>query len=729
MARRSWLEVAEYVALFGSFTGTLIALVSQQVAAAALPLSVSLLLNLINRSQLEDSQEQTTQTALDAFSRRYATDMKFLRRQMQEALATPEQVNLAPLESAIGELRQALDQAQQGVERQLAAAGRSLDPLQAQLAVLQTQQQALESSLSSLQQRVQAGPTPESLATLTATLAELQAQTRQTEATLRDLGRQTQGTGQRLVQLEAQVEAGATVLPNLAQRVTDLEAGRPQLVALENRLEQVDRALETLAEDVTQLARDPLATTVTNLERQVADLPQLRQQVREQQFTSSQTEQALDQVRQQLEQLPTLSADLRQVEQQVALTAGRAAEMQALLQRMEVLEALRTQVQNLEAAMGQTLPRTSLLPLLAAVETLYNDHQRLDTTVQPLADGLKALQTGLETLAQEAAGRPSVAIIDELQDRLANLEQRLNQFPAPPNLTPLHQELEALKQTLAQMPTLDPAILASQEAQLGHLQSQIEVVQRLVGDLDRTTLDLQEYTQDLDQRQAKLDHSLGQTQQTLERLPQSISGGIAQWVDEINQQLQQIQPFRYELVIDRFGSREVLRQALSTAQTRLVMVCPWLSQRTIDQGFLQQLRAALQRGVRVDIGWGDLRDLESGELRRRPDGKVREGPGRFSWKYNALSDLEQLEQEFPDRFRLKLLGTHEKYLVVDQGQAMLGSHDMLAASSSLPEREVGLKTDDVRIAEELTRRFDRALDLERSNTFEGYTSRVESRNS
>ncbi|MBF2096802.1 MAG: hypothetical protein IGQ88_00270 [Gloeomargaritaceae cyanobacterium C42_A2020_066] len=712
MARRSWLEVAEYVALFGSFTGTLIALVSQQVAAAALPLSVSLLLNLINRSQLEDSQEQTTQTALDAFSRRYATDMKFLRRQMQEALATPEQVNLTPLESAIGELRQALNQAQQGVERQLAAAGRSLDPLQAQLAALQVQQQTLEASLSRLQQRVQAGPTPESLTAVASTLAQLQEQTRQTEAALQQWGQQVQGTGQGLAKLEAKVEAGATVLPDLAERVTELEAGRPQLVALENRLEQVDRALETLAEDVTQLARNPLAATVTDLERQVADLPQLRQQVREQQLATRQTEQDVNQVRQQLEQLPGLVADLRQVEQQVALTAGRAEDVQNLSQRLESLETLRAQVQALEAAMGQVLPRTSLLPLLAAVETLYHDHQRLDTTVQPLADGLKVLQTSLETLAQETAGRPGVETIGELQDRLANLEQRLNQLPTPPDLAPLHQELAALKQTLTQMPTLDPAILATQDAQLGNLQSQLEVVQRLVSDLDRTTLDLQEYTQDLDQRQAKLDQFLGQTQQTLDRLPLSIGEGIAQWVDEINQQLQRIQPFRYELVIDRFGSREVLRQALSTAQARLVMVCPWLSQRTLDQGFLQQLRSALQRGVRVDIGWGDLRDLEAGELRRRADGKIREGPGRFSWKYNALGDLEQLEQEFPDRFRLKLLGTHEKYLVVDQSQAMLGSHDMLAASSSLPEREVGLKTDDVRLAEELTRRFDRALDLD-----------------
>ena len=164
-------------------------------------------------------------------------------------------------------------------------------------------------------------------------------------------------------------------------------------------------------------------------------------------------------------------------------------------------------------------------------------------------------------------------------------------------------------------------------------------------------------------------------------------------VDESQQQPIQVQPYNYHLVFDRSGSRAVLMEALEKAQERLIIVSPWLNRNSIDADLLQKFRDCLNRNCRMDIGWGHLSD-------RRRLGK--------GWRYDALKDLRQLEQDYPDYFRLKLLGTHEKFLVCDSTFAMLGSHNLLTSSAQSAEREAGLRTTDPHIIQGLINRFDGA---------------------
>ncbi len=109
-----------------------------------------------------------------------------------------------------------------------------------------------------------------------------------------------------------------------------------------------------------------------------------------------------------------------------------------------------------------------------------------------------------------------------------------------------------------------------------------------------------------------------------------------------------------QLIFDRPHSRAVLIEALSVAQERLIIVCPWLNCNSINDELLQNFRDCLNRGCLIDIGWGYLGD-------RQNIGK--------GWRYNALADLQELEGEYPDQFRLKLLGTHENFLVCDSSFA------------------------------------------------------------
>lgn len=168
---------------------------------------------------------------------------------------------------------------------------------------------------------------------------------------------------------------------------------------------------------------------------------------------------------------------------------------------------------------------------------------------------------------------------------------------------------------------------------------------------------------------------------------------VATKVDEIQQQPIQVQPYNYHLVFDRSGSRALLMEALEKAQERLIIVCPWLNRNSIDADLLQKFRDCLNRNCRIDIGWGHLSD-------RRRLGK--------GWRYDALKDLRQLERDYPEHFRLKLLGTHEKFLVCDSIFAMLGSHNLLTSSAQSAEREAGIRTTDPHIIQGLINRFDGA---------------------
>lgn len=168
---------------------------------------------------------------------------------------------------------------------------------------------------------------------------------------------------------------------------------------------------------------------------------------------------------------------------------------------------------------------------------------------------------------------------------------------------------------------------------------------------------------------------------------------VAARVDETQPQPLQVQSYEYQLVFDRPGSRAVLMEALEKAQSRLIIVCPWLNRNSIDTNLMQKFRECLNRNCRIDIGWGHLSD------------RNRLG---FGWRYDALRDLRQLERDYPDQFRLKLLGTHEKFLVCDRTFAMLGSHNLLTSSAQSPEREVGIRTTDPNIIQGLIDRFDGA---------------------
>jgi phosphatidylserine/phosphatidylglycerophosphate/cardiolipin synthase-like enzyme len=160
----------------------------------------------------------------------------------------------------------------------------------------------------------------------------------------------------------------------------------------------------------------------------------------------------------------------------------------------------------------------------------------------------------------------------------------------------------------------------------------------------------------------------------------------------------------YTLVSGRGKSRQVFLTALQNAKSRIILVCPWLTEYGINKEVQNLMVAALEQGVSIDIGWGHLNDVKNKSSRLSQAELLKSD--KDNWKYNAIPWLNELQADYPSHFRLKILGTHEKFLVCDRQFAMLGSHNYLSSGDSSSERELGIKTDSPEIINELIELFD-----------------------
>ena len=160
-----------------------------------------------------------------------------------------------------------------------------------------------------------------------------------------------------------------------------------------------------------------------------------------------------------------------------------------------------------------------------------------------------------------------------------------------------------------------------------------------------------------------------------------------------------------QLLGDRNAFRKVVLQSLDQVQEHLVLVCPWLSH-GLTADIESMMVKRLRQGVHISLGFGYGRDIEKGILFF--DGvKVSSNHPQYS----KLSFINSLASSYPDNFHMKVIGTHEKYLVCDRRLAMLGSHNYLSSIKNDVEREVGLFTTDLGIVDKLLKRFENAPDL------------------
>lgn len=207
---------------------------------------------------------------------------------------------------------------------------------------------------------------------------------------------------------------------------------------------------------------------------------------------------------------------------------------------------------------------------------------------------------------------------------------------------------------------------------------------------------------------------------------------LESWPEIFTDEIKRIKPYKYEIIIDRNGSRDRLKTALNKAENKLILVNPWITSRALKKDIERLIRKFLETtDGTIHIGWGYWRDIvdRQGDRDRYDDiGFYPKGISRKefleraqergrSWAYSGLQDLASLEDKYPKRFKLKLIATHEKYFICDRKFALVGSHNFLCSTEDYDgEKEIGIETNDPVIINLLINRYNNSTNWEKKES-------------
>lgn len=351
--------------------------------------------------------------------------------------------------------------------------------------------------------------------------------------------------------------------------------------------------------------------------------------------------------------------------------------------------ALKQEVDGLVKVVGDLVSRRDMAKLMAEVEKIRQQHQNLEQTVAPLRSVNTIMRKQMDTLSSwVATGHPtSPAIeVDRLQATVAQLEDRLNNFSSGANLAELHTEMQTMI-----------------NGHLSYLQEQFESVQNDTQNLDRQQKHLTEWMGRLPEMldasalQTQIKYLTSRLEVTESQLAALVSPSATSEYELMFNLSQTADPFE--------NTRAVLKEALNSARSRIIVVFPYPDRATLDDELLEQFQAFLDRGGSLDIGWGHLGDEQATKQARYIHD--RETPSLSkNFLRKILNQLTQLKRSYPTQFRFKVLGTSENFLVCDSTYSILGLHPVATASAAFPEMAIGLRTQSIKIIQGLIDRFD-----------------------
>lgn len=392
---------------------------------------------------------------------------------------------------------------------------------------------------------------------------------------------------------------------------------------------------------------------------------------------------------------------------------------------------LQQEVEALVKMMGEVPSRRELARLTMQVEQLSQNHRGLEQSVNPLKLATTILKKQLDTLSSRLMVAPSdaalssaeAAILDDLKLSTIALETRLGELSLA-NSPELLSEIQSLVTR-----HLDP--LQQQVTEMQHLTQTLgQQQQTLQATVDRTApglpVHLDTVAQHLDaaalhNELRALSARLEWTESNQSDLQQRVEQAI-QDPSDLSGSSDLLGTTDYELVFDvqpqdinaesgskTLGNRSRIEQALKTAIARLIIVYPYPQPHCLDSDLIDQFQAFLDRGGCLDLGWGHLGDLHNRRQSRSMHSRRAMDATENSYLHQVLHRLTELKQQYPDRFRFKVLGTDEDFLVCDRAYAILGTPALSTASNVFPEASVGLRTRNPAVIQGLVERFDQPI--------------------
>ncbi|NJK59000.1 MAG: hypothetical protein HC918_00195 [Oscillatoriales cyanobacterium SM2_1_8] len=385
----------------------------------------------------------------------------------------------------------------------------------------------------------------------------------------------------------------------------------------------------------------------------------------------------------------------------------------------KTIEKLNQQVSDYQKQLSQA--ETLLDSKVKEFDRLYTDREQ---TLQEYQARISELEQkfDIETLCLEAEISQQNETIEKLGQQLSDYQKQLGQTEvvldskvrdlekqasAYQGLEHLYTDREKeLKEYQARIKKLEQTFEFEKLRLKGEISKQNEIIEKLnkqIADYQKQlseTKDVSDPKINKEKTLKEYQAKIGELEKTFDleklRLKREISKQN-EVIERLNQQVSRYQKqldeakilsnYTYDLIFDRFNSREVLIEALTKSQEQLILVCPWLTEHGLDDQIQILLINLLKKGVKVYIGWGyshDLYQVFSNEADLL-------NPKRVDfWKYKKVPELKRLQKQYHN-LNLRLLGTHEKYLVCDRKFAMISSHNFLTSGDSQKEREVSLK--------------------------------------
>jgi tetratricopeptide (TPR) repeat protein len=405
--------------------------------------------------------------------------------------------------------------------------------------------------------------------------------------------------------------------------------------------------LNQIEQDLSQLQRQSAQT---------ADSMQIAMQYLNRVATARRvegTENAIAQLQTELSQLHSKLNDII-TQQKQAVPRALQDEIHQLHRRLNSLPqpfdatALKQDVDGLVKVVGDMVSRRELARLMAEVEKIRQQHRTLEQTVAPMKSVNAIMRKQMDTLSSWVTvkdGNQAMTIKD-----LKGLET-------------LKDTVSQLEKRLTNLPQiLDSSALQSQIKYLtSRLESSEEHLSELAAQLDAVKFS----------DSAKSDYGFVFN-------PSTSSGPI------------------------------LLEEALDKAQTRVIVVFPYLDRALFDDSLVAKFQAFLDRGGRLDIGLGHLGTSQSDHSARYIYDRC-PNSNEKTFLRTVLNQLTQLKRTYPTQFRFKVLGTDENFLVCDNTYSILGVHSVVTTSTPFPEVAVGLRTTNSEVIKGLIDRYNNPL--------------------
>ncbi|PSR17206.1 hypothetical protein C8255_13845 [filamentous cyanobacterium CCP3] len=464
-------------------------------------------------------------------------------------------------------------------------------------------------------------------------------------------------------------------------------------------------------------------------------------------------------VNQRLETLPT--PDLTGINQQIAQLQEQAASTQASFDNLTTYMQRLATAPRVEAAENKlSQVKTDLMQTRVSLENLRSETRSL---VSNLQDALGQLDRRWQEYPQTSSSGQYRAEMGEVVKAMAALVPQSEFSQLVDHVKDLTRQQTRLEQALTKIPvgTVDgvsaPATAlstaelerltakvrqlqqqVSRQETAGHTQEQVQqVVSQYLGQVKAQVAQLEGVTQSLSERQQQLT-----TQLVTAPADTASRKALIQLARRVQQTEADLKTSRQEptaaektapvstpahpqpdWIIDlpvntvsepqAMPSRQALEVALETASRRVLLVWPWASYVTIDENLLKRFSQLLERGGQLEIGWCHRGDQHDGRLAWRISQRWGTESSQLQLLKAALNQLLPLRENYPDRFKFRIMGTAESYLVCDSGSSAPPEHTyaivslkaLPTLSAVIPDLEAKLRTSEPAVVQALMQRF------------------------